>query len=195
MRKRRKRALLDVDGFLADFLTPALEVVDQVAIARGIPCKKFVPSDFRTWNIFDAIPSELEEPCFDIYKQPGFCSTFEPYPGSVEFVWELREHMDVYALTSPMLGPTWVHDRTLWLIKHFDISPKQQIHTSAKYCVAGDLLADDKPEHVEEWSMAHPFGMPVLWDQPYNQRQLSIQRPWLRAKAYHEILWHVQNGM
>ncbi len=41
------------------------------------------------------------------------------------------------------------------------------IFTSRKELVHGDLLVDDKPEHVEKWSSR--WGKcSVLWAQPYN---------------------------
>lgn len=184
--KRRKRALVDVDGVLADFMTPALEVVRIVSgVAYDI-------NEFNSMHIFDHVPKQYEDACYERYGEKGFCSKFQPYPEALDGLLELGEYYDVYALTSPMRSPTWVYERSEWLIKYCHIPKRRQIFTSAKYAVTGELFIDDHPENLEKWSAENPNGMPVLWDQPYNRQSLAITRPWIRAKEWEHVIRHAQ---
>lgn len=183
---KRKRALVDVDGVLADFHTPALEVVEKLS------GRKYRTEEFTTWDMFDLIPREYEAACFEVYNEPGFCSTFKPFPGAIEAIAELEEHMDVYIVTSPMYGPTWVHDRARWLTKHFNIPFKKQVHTGAKYLVTGDIFIDDAWKHIESWGEQHLQGMPILWDQPYNRQATEMPRPWIRATGWEHVFGHIE---
>lgn len=159
--------LFDVDGFLLDFITPALEVASRVT-GRG-----WSIYDFPSWDIFDTIGKEFERECYLEYEKPGFCASFEPYPGAVEGVREAKKMADVVVVTSPLHSPTWCHERVQSLQQHFDISRKDVIFASRKTLVMGRLLVDDNPRHVREWGATHyPQGMGILWDQPYNQSEV-----------------------
>lgn len=161
---KRQRILLDVDGVLADFVTPALEIVRNVT---GAP----VPEDaLEDWDIFRAYPKDVQNKFYDAFKCEGWCMGLEPYPGSQEGIALLERVADVYFVTSPMHGPHWAYERTLWLKKYFGVPAKRVVHTNAKYLCVGDIFVDDKFDHVENWQKAHPHGCSVLWTQPYNRK-------------------------
>lgn len=71
-------------------------------------------------------------------------------------------------MTAPLLHcPTWESERREWLRCHFGFKARDVIFTARKDLVHGDVLIDDKPEHVKEWSLR--WGKcAVLWAQPYN---------------------------
>jgi 5'(3')-deoxyribonucleotidase len=156
--------LFDADGFLLDFLTPALMVASNVV---GRPYKV---EDFTSWDIFGHIGKEHERACYAEYEKPGFCASFEPYPGAVEGVREAQKMADVVVVTSPLHSPTWCHERKQSLYKHFDIPSKNIIFASRKSLVQGRMLVDDRPSHANEWAAANPpYGLGVIWAQPYNR--------------------------
>ena len=160
----RPRVLLDVDGVLADFLTPSLTILTRLS------GREWVPSDFPTWDLFDTVPRKFEQPFYDAVNTPGWCRDIPVHEDSVEGVARLREHADIYIVTSPMNHvPTWTHEREQWLKAHFGIEPKKVVHTSAKYICRGDVLVDDRPSNIEAWEAEHPDGVGLLWDQPYNR--------------------------
>jgi 5'(3')-deoxyribonucleotidase len=185
--------LFDADGFLLDFLTPALEVANEVVRERdyywgrdGVyhhtktraPFAPYTPESFKTWDIFDTIGREYEAACYREYEKKGFCASIKPYPEAVDGVRKAREMADVVIVTSPMHSPTWCHERKLSLQKHFDIPAKDVIFAKRKDLVVGRMLVDDNPQHVMEWAEAHyPKGQGVLWSMPYNADSLMVGRP------------------
>jgi 5'(3')-deoxyribonucleotidase len=156
--------LLDCDGVLADFITPCLRVIERLTGNRH------AHDDVDVWD-FDRklIASDTDrEAYWACITAPGFCASLEPYSGTPFAVECLRSVADVYILTSPMLAPTWAHERQQWLKEHFGVSHKHIISTPAKRLVAGDVFVDDKPEHVEAWSQRWTSGIGICWAAPYN---------------------------
>lgn len=167
----KPRVLLDVDGVLADFLTPA------VVILRRLTGKPYRPEDFHTWDLFETVGSEWEKPFFRECNRPGFAASLDPYPGAREGVLALRAVSELYIVTSPAHhSATWTYERERWLEKHFDIPPNRVVHTSAKYLCRGDLFIDDRPLNVEKWAAEHPTGKAILWDAPYNRSATHLSR-------------------
>lgn len=166
--------LFDADGFLLDFLTPALAVVEQVIYKATGVMVIIKPEDLLTWDLFDTIGREYERACYAEYEKPGFCASFKPYPGAVEGVREAQKIADVVIVTSPLNSPTWDHERKQSLYEHFGIQRKDVIFASRKTLVQGRILVDDNPKHVMEWAAAHfdTRGQGVLWGMPYNKEAL-----------------------
>jgi len=152
--------LLDVDGILADFITPALAEVTKLT------GKSYNHDDVRQWDIMGslAIPDDVAERAYANMRREGFCATMAVYPGAVSGVEHLKGVCDLYVVTSPLGGPHWAHEREEWLWQHFQIPGKRVISTSAKYKCAGDVLVDDKTANLAKWRGAHPRGCAVRWN-------------------------------
>lgn len=155
----RPRVLLDVDGVLADFHTPCLDLINRYGGT------KHSMNDLSEWDLFNAlgIDPEVKHLVYEYMKQPGWCRQIGVYPEAKEGVARLREVADVYVVTSPMNGPTWTHERDRWLMYHFGFTTKQIVHTSAKYLCAGDALIDDKIDNLLKWKRCHPGGLGIRW--------------------------------
>ena len=164
----KPRVLLDVDGVLADFVTPALRVVEQIT---GAPPH---PDCHTDWDLFKDYPKEVETKFYDEFKKEGWCAALPVYPGAQDGVEALRRVADVYFVTSPMHGPHWAFERTEWLVKHFGARYDHVVHTNAKYLCKGDILVDDKWQHLNNWFGQHADGVGILWEQPYNKDRWSI---------------------
>ena len=174
------RVLLDVDGVLADFLTPAIKVVQDIT---GAPPSADAMKD---WNIFRGYDKKTENKFYDVFKSEGWCMSLELYPGARAGVQLLRDNdLDVYFVTSPMHGRNWYYERAAWLMKHFDAKHDHVIHTNAKHVCVGRVLVDDKPAHVENWQASHPLSTGILWDRPYNQ---EVTRWITRANSWDFVL-------
>lgn len=161
--------LLDVDGILADFITPALAEVTKLT---GV---LYAHDTVRQWDIMESlgIPDDVAKTAYQNMRCQGFCASINHYPGSVEGVDLLREVCDLYIVTAPLGGPHWAHERETWLWERFKISRKKVISTSAKYKCVGDVFVDDKTANLEEWQLAHPTGCAIRWEALSNSSE-----PW-----------------
>lgn len=157
----RARVLLDCDGVLADFHTPCLEIINELT------GKQFAVTDIHEWDLFDAlgVTGDVKNATYDRMNSPGWCSKLKPYPGVAQGVAKLREMADVYVVTAPMRGDTWHREREKWLWYHFEIGPKQVVHTSSKHVVHGDVLIDDRESNLVAWKSdrVNQYGTAIKW--------------------------------
>lgn len=169
MSARRPRVLLDIDGVVGDFISSALEIVTELGVA-GLTADGIV--DTRMENL---LPSEHRETFLDRLRQRGFCTRLRPYPGAVEFVRELQRRHDVAVVTTAMPGSeTWAHERENWLAETFDL--RTVISTRHKDWIVGDYLIEDTIANAVAWTHAHPHGVAMLIDRPYNRGYTLIDR-------------------
>lgn len=177
---KKPRVLLDVDGVLADFVTPALEVVKRVT---GQP----VPTDAtQEWDLFRSYPKEVQDLFYAEFKKEGWCYGLAPYPGALQGVNALREVADVYFVTSPMHGPHWSDERARWLVDYFGAHRNHVVSTNAKYVCRGHVLVDDKTSHIVKWLSHHDDGIGIVWQQPYNEKD-ELPSSAVRAKTWARV--------
>lgn len=177
--------LLDVDGVLADFVTATLRILNEKAGTN------YNHDDVRTWDMFSSFPDHkhLADDVYEILKKAGGCYGIPPYDGSQDAVEALKVLVDIVVVTSPFNGSeTWVHEREKWLEMLFDISHKNVIHTGRKELIEGDILVDDKVEHIYEWSNRHPEGHAILWGQRYNQEHNLNGKRIYRVEGWTDLI-------
>tara|TARA_Y100000310_G_scaffold330212_1_gene401488 strand:- start:1026 stop:1610 length:585 start_codon:yes stop_codon:yes gene_type:complete len=167
MYNKKPIILIDVDGVLADFLTPTLNLIN------GIIEHPVTEKDITQWDIFKSIKSEkhdIEKICFEEYSKDGFALSLKPYSNCIDSINHINNIANLYFVTVPVVSSkTWCHDRVAWLKKYFNINDEQVIFTHKKSLVRGNMLIDDRIEYVKSWSKAHQNGTAILWKQPYNQ--------------------------
>jgi len=184
MTKLPPTLLLDVDGVLANFIQATLDIVEDVS---GV---KYSHDDVKTWELFNSLPkhAHLKTSVYEQLKKPGGCFGIPVYPGAVEGVMRLKEVAHVVILTSPFHGSkTWMSEREEWLEHYFGIPHGDVIHGHHKHLVFGDMLVDDKDDHVGRWSIRHPKGVGVLWDRQYNHES-HLPRARTRDALYQRLL-------
>lgn len=155
---KRLRVLSDVDGVIADYRKEFIQRAKKI-----LPGFKVPTDSAPDWDI----AKELRlSPAFTelVYKQmndEGVAARMPEMPGAVESVKELAKVADVYFVTSPTkTSKTWEHDRRAWLVDKFgEELGNKVVNTHHKYLVVGDVLIDDKPDHLREWSTKHPLGI------------------------------------
>ena len=164
----RPLVLLDVDGVLGDFVTPAFVIGN--ALREGRCRLPKAVADLDQWDIgrFLELDERDQALMYQEIKAPDFHRHIKPYPGAVKGVEALRAVAEVHVVTSPMHGETWCSDRWGWLRDHFGLRAHDVTHTHRKELVRGDVFVDDKPENVERWQAAHPQGLGMLWSQSWN---------------------------
>ncbi len=168
---RRPRILLDVDGPLTlGFFEAACDVLRDL----GVDAR---PEKIDRWDIgraFGVTPDTGRE-MYDRLRAPGVASSFAPRPGAREFVADLQAWADVYAVTAPLGGPHWAHDREIWLEEHVGIRPDRVVSTRDKTVVVGDALVDDKIDTLIGWKDEHPLGHAIFWREPHNQASTYLE--------------------
>lgn len=167
---KRPRILVDCDGILSDFVSPALDLIHSHTGDRH------TVDEITQWDVFAAVGKKEHEHILDAaVEHRRFCETMPLQPGAKEAIDELRNIGDVYIITSPYDARSWVYERTRWLIQHFGFNKKQIANISAKFLVPGDVLLDDSDTNLKDWSAEWPTGvttarpLPLLWDRPWNR--------------------------
>ncbi len=181
-RSLKPRVAVDVDGVVADFMTPAIEIVREVT---GRP---FNPENWTAWDVVESAKltqAEADE-CFRRFHLPGFCRGIEPYPTAIEGINRLREVAEVAFLTAPMgMSPFWAFEREHWLRDHF-AAKGRIISTDAKDWCAADVLVEDKEKNLHLWLDANPASLALLWARPYNPSpspRVKVVRSWEDVRA------------
>lgn len=179
---------------MADFVSGMLRTVKQLT---GMEIKS---ESVTTWEITDCLSrlipgrdaAEIKKLCYDTASLPGWCADIPVYDGAKEAVARLRERYDVHVVTSPLnVSPYWIYERTQWLRTHFDIGPEDITHTHRKYHVGdpGDVLIDDKPEHIQSWTNRGKSA--YMWRRSYNaDADASIARvsSWAEVEAIARLM-------
>jgi 5'(3')-deoxyribonucleotidase len=170
--RMRPRVGVDVDGVLADLLTPLYALASRL---YGVDL-----SDLHkdTWDLDKLLPPGKADEFWKAAGEEGSHDRLDVYPGAVKGVAALQEVADVYIVTSYLHDArTWVYERDRWIQRHFGIPRRKMVHTHAKYTFSGDMLIDDKPENIELWAQDRIrardlAAVPVLWAHRYNAAHL-----------------------
>ena len=145
--------LVDMDGILADAMGKYLARYNEERCLRNNPA---TVADITTWDISKALPGATEE-CF---SERGFFSDLEPIVGSLEAMREIHGMGHEVIICSSPGGPSSAMEKLEWLAKHLPwLDRRAAILCHRKHLIAGDVLIDDKPDHLERWSLeANPLG-------------------------------------
>jgi 5'(3')-deoxyribonucleotidase len=156
--------LLDVDGVLADMVTPSLERIAQL----GGPVVHH--DELLTWEIFDTFDVKYKKHVHAMWHERGFCGSLEPYEGSQAAVKRLREIADVVCVTAATPSGWWHQERVEWLEKLYGIPSSAVIFAYRKELVRGDVFVEDKARTLFDWAACNPVGQGVLWERSYNRQ-------------------------
>jgi 5'(3')-deoxyribonucleotidase len=182
----RKRLLVDVDEVLADFQAAMFAALQEVS-GRTLRAE-----DFHVWDGFSVMTPKESEAVRAICRQPGWCTALEPKPGAQTAIEKLRQVVDVYVVTSPFpAGPTWAHERDVWLKRHFDFEPEEIVYARSKFVVRGDALLEDNPHNLTRWLDENPNGLGMLWHLPNTSK---LAHGGVRVRSWDEVLYLVQTA-
>lgn len=165
--------ILDCDGVLSDFATPALEVVRELG---GVAPAASALKSFAIENLLEDPETRAE--WWRRVTAPGFCAALDRYPGALAAVTRLRQFATVLCVTSPMYAPTWAYERVRWL-QDMGFRTDEMFSGSGKQHIRGNFFADDRPEAVEAWNVANE-GVGVVIAHSYNAdthlRRMTLER-------------------
>ena len=127
-------------------------------------------SDLTDYNLHKRAthPAVLDE----ILNSDGF---FADLPAVPKAIWGVREllragHDVVFLTQAPRASDFGVRDKREWMrrnLPEFDIT--NMIFAHRKELVAGDVLIDDAPHHLEKWKKSNPNGKTATLNWNYNQ--------------------------
>lgn len=177
--------LTDIDGVFADFVGGLCVELS----ARGF---QKTPDEIKHWDLAASFTPEELRASHEIMASPGFCHGLEWYEGARSFVQGLNLLGQVHALTAPFRdGASWMHERLGWLS---GVVASDRVHfVSGKYkhLVRGDVLIEDHPRNAFDWLEAHPDGIAVLIDRPWNSPEAKEFWPharMFRVRSFAEAL-------
>lgn len=174
---------LDIDGVLADFNTPFVQILEEES-GRKLPA---VSETFpHTWHYPAAlgISPEVEKKCWDRVKaSPDFWRTIPAYDEAEPFLRDLAQTYamsdEIYFITT-RVGAQVKQQTEEWLIENgFDFNVTVLV-TASKGPVAKALklthFIDDKNENCLSVAAESPFTKAYMLARPWNQAQTGIPR-------------------
>lgn len=179
-----KYLLVDCDDVLADFKTPARALMREMF---GIEIEL---ENLQHWDLFSVLTPEQHQLLLDAMGRPGVCYSLPILPGAKEGIERLRSEGTVVVVTRPVLRPTWVYERTHWLMDKLGFTEDQVINTAAKQLVRGDILLDDNPENISMWTRHHPAGAGMMWALPNTEHMREMDEH--RVRTWDSVLDRVK---
>ncbi len=171
-----------MDGVLADFEARFLE-----NWRKKFPNHPHVPLEQReTFYLEEDYPDGLEKDIQSIYSARGFFENLDIIPGSIEALTKMEAlGHEAFICTSPISKyENCILEKYHWTSKNLGYEwTKKMIVTKDKTLIYGDILIDDKPEHL---GVRTPVWKYVLFDAPYNKKVKSELR--ITWKNWEKIL-------
>lgn len=170
----------DMDSVLADLLTPWLDWINQWYGER------LVPSDITGWDLARFVKNARAH---EIYGYLNVCdfAALAPIPGAVEGITALFEAGHEITITTACQHGH--RGKQKWLKKHLPWLDRRThlFFGQAKYRISGDILIDDSPEQVLNWTAT---GRPaIVFDQPWNREVVrSESGPVVRARGWNGVI-------
>ena len=163
--------LLDMDGIIADFNLYSIQTYNRL-----FPNAKLDEKNVNNYIgdhevIHPSIdPKALRRP----YKDPGAFINLPVMIGSQAAIEELEELFDIYVVTTQYYGnPTCVHEKHVWLQRHFPSIADKGIFTKHKSMVKGDILVDDRPANLAAYKAANPKAKTASLEYPWSNPEVT----------------------
>ena len=161
----KKIILVDMDGVLANFEKGFLD-----AWRKKFPQNSYIPLEKRkTFRVRDNYPNEVKKEVEGIYTTSGFFQNLGVIRGGKEALAKIQAlGHEIFICTSPISKyENCVLEKYHWVAQNFGYEwTKKIIVARDKTLIHGDILIDDKPEHI---GLKKPVWKHVLFETPYNK--------------------------
>lgn len=184
----KMKILVDVDGVVADLVTPILNRVNDLTNS------KVEYKDITKFYFFNPknkiLNSDQCKIAHDTISQPGFHDLLKVMPGAKKGLKQLtdRGHEIIWVTAPWRYSKTWCWERTIWLKENFGAEPENIIFTSRKELIPGNILIDDNVEYLEAWQKTNFSGIALTYDQPWNLNSIYQRFTWNNTEG---LLWHL----
>jgi len=154
------RVFCDVDDVIADFTGWWLKKANH---ATGKDFTIVNPEEYWVEKKYGLTAKEEDLVWRHVDESRSF--DIEPLPGAIYFAQELLKlDIELFFLTSPMLtNKTWFEDRVMWFETYVGGGTSRKlVFSKRKDIVSGDIIIDDKQEHVTSFLEANPTATGFL---------------------------------
>lgn len=136
----------------------------------------------KCWHSEKYVKPECGMKIYDYLKEPGLFLELNPLPHAVEVLERLHTKYDILIVTSSV--STAFAEKEMWVEKHLPFIGKYNlIFSHRKNMIVGDLLFDDAPHNLMEFSSSGRVA--VAMDYAYN-RDINVPRVknWLEFEEF-----------
>jgi 5'(3')-deoxyribonucleotidase len=169
--------LLDMDGVLSDFLSGALDILNEeynkdYTVEDYVKYGKFSINEFYGISI-----SEF----WDTLSLEWFWEDLKPFEWTYKLYDGLCQLGDVTIVTSPSLDPNCAKEKLMWLRRCLGVKSTDVFIGSKKYLMAGNgILIDDYYSNVDKFKSNG--GKAVLVPSNWNTPNLTFDMVWGKIK-------------
>lgn len=162
---------IDVDGVVADLVPKLLNDINHKFKTE------YRIEDCTMWNFYDRENGMFHDPehadyALKLMQSNHYAANLLPIKNAVHMVNALSEagHNIIWVTAPFRSSKTWSFDRTNWILEHFPACSKHIILTDRKEWIDADILIDDNPENVVNWtSRGAVHKEAYLYAQPWNR--------------------------
>ena len=187
---KKIRIALDCDGVIVDLLPTWLDLYNE---QTG---ENVQVSDIKEWDLFKQVkqPKIINK----ILLSKGFFQKPKPYLDVLEVLPKLLkdERFDIFIVTQvPRSSPYAGWDKREWLRKYlpeFDL--EKFISAHHKYLFRADVLLDDHPRHLKQWTEEEKNRYSVRMNHIYNndaECTYSVSS-WKEFETFLELSWQAK---
>lgn len=136
----------------------------------------------KCWKSEKYVKPECGLKIYDYLEEPGLFLELQPLPDAIEVLTRLHKIYDILIVTSSVTNA--FAEKEMWIEKYLPFIGKYNlIFSHRKNMIAGDLLFDDAPHNLIEFSSTGRVA--VAMDYPYN-RDVHVPRvgSWLEFEEF-----------